>query len=86
MRQKVEISKSNIDFSMLSARESLNLKQLWVLYPGNQRYALTENITALPLCELETITNAAAPPAYALHADKATKLKDRRAERQVAAW
>jgi predicted AAA+ superfamily ATPase len=35
--------------SMHSAIESLGLEHLWVLYPGEKSYPLTEKITALPL-------------------------------------
>ncbi len=38
--------------SMHSAIESLGLDHLWVIYPGNHRYLLTEKITALPLREI----------------------------------
>ena len=30
----------------------LDLDHLWVIYPGKQRYQLSENITVLPLSEI----------------------------------
>jgi len=44
--------------SMHIALEDLKLKHLWVVYPGTLRYALTENITALPLREIGSIALA----------------------------
>ena len=41
--------------SMRQAIEDLNLDHLWVLYPGNQLYSLTPNITVIPLSELGQI-------------------------------
>jgi len=38
--------------SMHSAIESLGLEHLWVIYPGEREYPLTEHITALPLRQL----------------------------------
>jgi predicted AAA+ superfamily ATPase len=38
--------------SMHSAIESLGLEHLWVIYPGEREYLLTEHITALPLRQL----------------------------------
>jgi len=35
--------------SMLSAIESLSLKRLWVIYPGNQVYKIHPQIDVLPL-------------------------------------
>jgi uncharacterized protein len=35
--------------SMHAALEDLGLKHLWVVYPGQERYALGERLTALPL-------------------------------------
>ena len=41
--------------SMRIAVSELNLEQLWIVYPGNEVYPVTEKITALPLTKLETI-------------------------------
>lgn len=41
--------------SMHIALEDLKLEHLWVVYPGTLRYALTEDITALPLREIGRI-------------------------------
>jgi uncharacterized protein len=41
--------------SMRQAIDDLNLDHLWVLYPGNQSYALAADITVLPLAELGRI-------------------------------
>ena len=38
--------------SMQSAVADLSPEQLWVIYPGNKRYRLTEQVTALPFAEL----------------------------------
>ena len=38
--------------SMLSALKALNLTKLWVIYPGNARYQIHENIEVLPLKEI----------------------------------
>ena len=40
---------------MHSAIESLDLEHLWVLYPGEKSYPLTEKITALPLRDIGNI-------------------------------
>jgi hypothetical protein len=40
---------------MHSAIESLGLEHLWVLYPGEKSYPLTEKITALPLRDIGNI-------------------------------
>lgn len=37
--------------SLLTARDTLRLDSLFVLYPGTKTYALAEGITVLPLCE-----------------------------------
>lgn len=39
--------------SMLSASESLNLDHLYVIYPGDREYSLSDSITALPFCDLK---------------------------------
>ena len=41
--------------SMHIAMGDLKLEHLWVVYPGTLRYAMTENITALPLREIHQI-------------------------------
>jgi predicted AAA+ superfamily ATPase len=41
--------------SMRIAVSELNLERLWIVYPGNEVYPVTEKITALPLAKLETI-------------------------------
>lgn len=41
--------------SMHIALEDLKLEHLWVIYPGTRRYPLTENMTALPLREIQQI-------------------------------
>jgi len=38
--------------SMTSVIQDLNLKHVWVVYPGNVQYPLAENITVLPLAEM----------------------------------
>jgi predicted AAA+ superfamily ATPase len=38
--------------SMLQAVQDLSLDHLWVIYPGNRTYALSETISVLPLQEL----------------------------------
>ena len=35
--------------SMQIAIEDLGLEHLWVIYPGDQKYALNDKITAIPL-------------------------------------
>jgi hypothetical protein len=44
--------------SMHIAIEDLQLEHLWVVYPGTQRYSLTQRITALPLREIHTVALA----------------------------
>lgn len=41
--------------SMRIASTELSLDHLWVIYPGNQTYPVTDTITALPLRRLESI-------------------------------
>jgi uncharacterized protein len=41
--------------SMRIAVSELNLERLWIVYPGNEVYPVTEKITALPLAKLEMI-------------------------------
>jgi hypothetical protein len=38
--------------SMHIAIEDLGLEHLWVIYPGDQKYALDDKITAIPLEEI----------------------------------
>ncbi|KAF0159355.1 MAG: AAA family ATPase [Syntrophaceae bacterium] len=40
--------------SMQTAMDDLQLSKLWIVYPGKQKYQLSENISALPLDLLET--------------------------------
>lgn len=42
--------------SMHVVLDDLGLEHLWVVYPGNQRYAMTESITALPLKEIGNVS------------------------------
>lgn len=42
--------------SMHSAIESLALEHLWILYPGERRYSLTDHITVLPLRQVDELT------------------------------
>lgn len=44
--------------SMHIARKDLSLEHLWVIYPGNEKYALGDRLTALPLKRLAEV-----PPA-----------------------
>lgn len=47
------IDAPRITKSMSMAVNDLNLEGLWVVYPGNERYRLSDNITAMPLSQLE---------------------------------
>jgi predicted AAA+ superfamily ATPase len=47
--------------SMHSAIESLGLEHLWVIYPGEREYPLTEHITVLPLRQLNFLDQRMAP-------------------------
>ena len=42
--------------SMHVVLKDLELEHLWVVYPGNQHYAMTESITALPLKEIGNVS------------------------------
>jgi len=42
--------------SLRSAIEELSLEHLWVIYPGDKKYALDKKITVLPLAELLEIS------------------------------
>ena len=41
--------------SMKSAMADLRLDHLWVVYPGDRTYSLTEKITVLPLERIATV-------------------------------
>ncbi len=41
--------------SMRIATSELELNHLWIVYPGNETYPVTENITTLPLKNLEIL-------------------------------
>ena len=41
--------------SMRVALSDLSLDHLWVIYPGNETYPVMENVTVLPLSEIESI-------------------------------
>lgn len=41
--------------SMRISSAELSLDHLWIIYPGNEVYPVTEKITALPLAKLGTI-------------------------------
>ncbi|TLN14923.1 ATP-binding protein [bacterium] len=41
--------------SMRIASSELSLQHLWIIYPGKETYPVTQNITALPLMNLESI-------------------------------
>ncbi len=41
--------------SMRMALNELDLKHLWVIYPGKEAYALDKNVTVIPLTELGSI-------------------------------
>lgn len=45
----------NLTPSMRISSAELSLDYLWIIYPGNDAYPITEKITVLPLTELETI-------------------------------
>ncbi len=47
--------------SMHIAIESLGLEHLWVIYPGEREYPLTEHITVLPLRQLNFLDQRIAP-------------------------
>jgi len=40
---------------MRIAVTELSLDHLWIVYPGNEAYPVTEKISALPLKKLESI-------------------------------
>ena len=42
-------------FSLHVVLQDLRLAHLWVLYPGDQQYPLTDSITALPLRDVARI-------------------------------
>ena len=39
------------------AIEDLGLEHLWVIYPGDQKYALDDKITVIPLEEISQLAN-----------------------------
>ena len=41
--------------SMRISSSELTLDHLWIIYPGDETYPVTKNITALPLKNLETV-------------------------------
>ena len=43
---------------MHSAMRDLRLEHLWVVYPGDERYALAERITALSMRDIPGLTLA----------------------------
>ncbi len=43
--------------SMHQAIEDLSLKHLWIIYPGNKQYSLSQKITVLPIHQLGLIQN-----------------------------
>ena len=45
----------SITSSMRLAIEELDLKHLWILYPGKESYSLRKNITVLPLTDLPNL-------------------------------
>ena len=47
--------------AMHIAIDDLGLEHLWVVYPGNLRFSLTDRITALPLAEVSDIVFQALP-------------------------
>ena len=44
--------------SMRSAMQDLRLDHLWVIYSGDETYSLDERITALPVCDIQSIALA----------------------------
>jgi hypothetical protein len=40
---------------MQQASSDLSLDHLWVIYPGEKRYLLSEQVTALPMQEIDSI-------------------------------
>jgi hypothetical protein len=40
---------------MRSGVDELGLEHLWVVYPGKENYPMLENISVLPLGEVETL-------------------------------
>ena len=52
--------------SMRIVMQDLRLAHLWVVYPGELRYPLAENITALPLKNISEIGGASPRPANCL--------------------
>ncbi len=48
--------------SIHSALRDLNLKHLWIVYPGGESYRLHEKVTVLPVAELANAGNFGHPP------------------------
>ena len=44
--------------SMHAAVEDLGLERLWVIYPGQQEYALDDRIAAIPLDAVQGLAHA----------------------------
>ena len=42
---------------MLIAVEDLGLEHLWVIYPGDQKYALEDKITVIPLEKISQLAD-----------------------------
>jgi hypothetical protein len=40
---------------MRTAVSELSLQHIWIVYPGNEIYPVAQNITVIPLKNLETI-------------------------------
>ena len=47
--------------SMHIATEDLGLEHLWIIYPGDRKYALDEKITVLPLADIRLLTDLKRP-------------------------
>ena len=47
-----------LEKSMIVTYDTLNLKRLFVIYPGKKRYPLAPNIEAWPACEITELANA----------------------------
>lgn len=45
----------HITNSMRIALQDLNLDQLWVIYPGKDRYPVHQKITVLPITQIDEI-------------------------------
>lgn len=47
--------------SMIQAVKDLNLKKLWVVYPGDKSYQLADSIHVLPLSRVEQLSSTSSP-------------------------